>query len=167
MSCHWPQVTRWNPRVPTPLLPPLRYCLVRPKGRVVSLQRRGIPESSALCFTHAKVGRTKNSFFSVFWGKNTLSSLPDGQNPTFLLCARNCQEGKELSEHTHSCQCGQFSVWNPPVSTSHFSLPFTWHLASRRACYGLIRPEGRHLFSQKEGHSMLSIYTTVATQISE
>lgn len=34
------------------------YCLVRPKGRVGCLQRRGTPESSALSFTHAKVGRT-------------------------------------------------------------------------------------------------------------
>jgi len=35
-----------------------RYCLVCPAGRDPFLQRRGTPESSALCFTHAKVGRT-------------------------------------------------------------------------------------------------------------
>ena len=40
-------------------LPPLRPCFLRPAGRDRYLQRRGTPESSALCFTDAKVGKTK------------------------------------------------------------------------------------------------------------
>jgi len=43
-------------------LPPLRNCLVRPAGRALYLQRRGMSERSTLRLTHANVGESKIDF---------------------------------------------------------------------------------------------------------